>query len=428
MSPSDKCVYGVDESNMSYCVTDYGMLYAENCNIKYYDFETDHVYILCDKANCKHNDQTCAAWYENQSSLIGLALYQDACYMFQHNSADNTYDFIKTDFTGNNRQIIARLDIGEYNKNGSWILGGINTVNYCGNMVWFITNNTYMIENGPGAICSQIVGINLQNGSITTLNELSFDNINYSLKAISESYLVLEKNWCELELLSEADFNEECKKGTFEYYFNDSEEPYYDYYHQWYPLNSNQTTTILLYTIETGEMAVLEEFPTTLDFDDDGYVTGTLPRYVFNGAYNESFLCSELDRSDNVEHVFLWDVEKNKHTNVLDIQNGGIKFYGNASPNSVIFDDSQFLYITYNEEKSMNIFKFDLETMKSSPKLTEESLPATMQILSDAQDMFIIKKYNPAAIVVGDYASNLYKIYKEDYYNGNFDKAVKLNL
>lgn len=107
-SPTETRVYGVDAANKAYCVTDYGILYAENSNIKYYDFETDCAYILCDKANCSHNDNSCSAWYEDESALVGLALYQDACYMFRRNFETNTYDFIKSDFTGNQQQTIAR--------------------------------------------------------------------------------------------------------------------------------------------------------------------------------------------------------------------------------------------------------------------------------------------------------------------------------
>lgn len=425
---SDGYVCGVDETSMSYCITDYGMLYAENCTIKYYDFETNRVFILCDKANCSHQDKTCNAWYETPSALSGLALYQDACYMFRRNYISNTYDFVKTDFTGSNCRTIVQLDIGTYNKNGSWILSGIENVHYCGDMAWYVADYTYSSEDTPGIPYRQIAGIHLSTGSIVTINEPTFDGVNYSLEAISEHHIILKKQWSKLELLSESDFNKECEKGTFGNYFNDSEESYYDYYHKWYPLNSNQITTILLYTIKTGEMTVLEEFPATLDFNDDGYVTGTLPRYSFNGNYRGKFLCSELNRSANIERVFLWDVEKNTQTDVLSIQNGGIKLYGNISSLSVIFDESDFLYVTYNGEESMNIYKFDLDTMESSSKLTEEPLPVTMQVLADSQNMFIIKKYNLTAAVLGKYSSNLYKISKEDYYNGNFDKAVRLKL
>ena len=56
-----------------------------------------------------------------------------------------------------------------------------------------------------------------------------------------------------------------------------------------------------------------------LDTTEDGYVTGTMPRYVFNGVYYGTFLCSELFRESDTERVFLWDIEK--------IKFGGLYYY-----------------------------------------------------------------------------------------------------
>lgn len=430
LTDSDEIVRGVNELETAYCITEYGMLYPSNHTIRYYDFSTDSVYILCDKANCRHDSDTCGAWYEDPTLLNGLALYQNHCYMFRNNYMNNTWDFIRMDLTGNNIETITSLDSGSQDGDGGWLLAGINEAYYSGDMVWYVADYTYADKDGHIAGCRQYGGISLIDGSNIILNELTLDDIQFELKAITEKYIVLMKRSSDLELLSKTEFEQELKNGTFGDLFDDSDDPYYDYYRKWRPYNCNMTDSLLCYSIETGDSEISEELPTSFHTDNEGAVWQFDIQYLFLGEYNGKLLYNKLDWENDENpldtcHLFLWDIEENIKTEVMTFS-GGPALYGVGQYSPCIYDGSKFLYVTYENLKDpISYYEFDLDTMESSDKITEMTSGGDFHILGDTSDMFIARKSVSGFETFG---YEIYKISKEDFFAGKLDKAVKLRL
>lgn len=432
LTDSDELVCGVSETQTGYCITDYGILYPKNHAIRYYDFSTDGVYILCDKANCRHNSEKCSAWYEDSTLLEGLALYQNHCYMFRCNYTDNTWDFIRMDLTGNNVQTIASLDMGSQEGDGGWLLAGVSEAYYCEDTVWYSADYTYADKSGRTGGCRQYRGIRLTDGSHIVLNELTLDGTTFQLMAVTKKYILLNKRSSELKLLSNKDFEQEMENGTFGSLFDDSEDPYYDYYRKWWPYNGNMTDSFLRYSTETGEITVLEEFPTIFQTDDEGAVWQFNPQYYCVGEYKGMLLCNWIDwKSDeedplSVCQLFLWDIEKNTKTEVTSYHGGTALYGGDGEYTPAIYDGSKFLYVTYeNVTEPMDYLEFNLDTMESSSKLFELMYGSDFHILKDTPDMFVARKYID---VPGDSIYTIYIITKEDFYDGNLNKAIKLRL
>lgn len=445
---TDKVVVGVDELSLNFCITDQGMLYPMYNTIRYYDFETDNVYVLCDKANCRHSDESCGAWYDNPTSIRGLALYGDFCYRFQKNTEKNTWDFIRMDLTGGNIKTLASLDIGDYSPDGRWILSAISQAFYCGNTVWYSADYSYSEEkDGKSWHANSRVygGISLTDGSIITLNEPLNDGTVFQLQAVTMDKLLFMKRSPALPRLTPAGFSEELEKGTFgtdfdhisksdETDYGTFYDSYYEYYYfNWWPHHCEMTEEYILCSADTGEMSVLETFPALYDENEQGEIWDYHSRYFFVGEYDGKLLVDwtkweEGEKSLEECRLYLWDLEQNTKTAVCSFR-GGIGFYGgdDGEYNTHIYDNSKFLYCLYGEKDGdpMDFFEYDLETGESSEKLYELVYGGDFHVLGKTSDMFIVRK--PYELL-DTYGYEAYKISKDDYYAGRLDKAIKLKL
>ncbi len=247
------------------------------------------------------------------------------------------------------------------------------------------------------------------------------------LEAVTENYLIFSQQCHEIPLLTADEFAVECEKGTFGTLFGDSEDPYYEYYRKWYPYNNNQTERYLLYTINTGETSLLEEVPTQFQTNPEDDVWGTYPHYIFVGEYDGKLLCDEPIRENDDNHVFLWDMDTNTKSDVIYLENGGIMYYGQNTYDNSVVDGSSFFYIKNTSEHSADAFLFNLDTRQSSDKITELG-DDNLHLIAETSDMFICRTQVTIAQFTGTNLYTMYKISKEDYYNGDLDKAVKLNL
>lgn len=247
---ADRPVTGAVEYAYTYCYTEHGMLYPSGHLIRYYDFATDQAYILCDKANCSHGNEQCSAWYDDMTTPRGLAIYRDACYMFRDNYSDNTADFVSMDLTGNNQKTIAQFDLGNLEEEGGWQLNSIGDVYYVDDMVWFYTDYHYYTEEGVDAIARKYRGIRLSDGSQVTLEAPGHDSGSEMLllEMVTNDYLVFSQQHHGMPMLTKKEFEAECEKGVFGDFFEDSEDPYYDYYRIWYPYHNEQTERYFVYT------------------------------------------------------------------------------------------------------------------------------------------------------------------------------------
>lgn len=417
-------VLGADGLAETYSVSNQGIVYAEDNHVKYYDFSDEESYILCGRVNCTHDSETCSAWCNSYIDTVGFALYQNNFYMFRKNPEENTYDLICMDATGNNQKVIAQIDIGKAEE-GAWIATRLYNVYYYGDMAWISVNYQYVTKKEEARECIVYMGINLQDGKMTKVNEpiLTDTDSVYSMEGIIKGKPVLLKRQANLKILSEKEFESEYESGAFAGEIEGKEDLYYNYLYIWYPRNCGYTDTYIVYDPISGEETILEIAPALMSFGEDGNVESILPKYIFLGEYNGKLLCEEPDYTSH-ERVFLWDIENENQEDILEVENGGIVAAESGSILSVLYDSSKFLYSINTEDGRAQIFEYDISKGENRG-LFEDERNISFRIIREVQDSFIGKIYTLTATGM---RHEIYMISKEDYYSGNIKKAKKLKL
>lgn len=420
----DAVVYGANGWEESYSVSDYGILYAKNNVVRYYDLDADETYALCDKANCLHLSNKCAAWYRDWTAVNGIAYYQDGICLFKRNYDRNAYELIRMDVTGKNQKVIARLDIGDW-KSGSWYLSSLGDIYYNAGRAVVEANYTWVEGEGESSQtknCRQYLLIDMGDGAVTEVNEKAADSTVYRLLGISGDALFFMKTVPEIEELSEQEFEEAYASGAFrgKIHAEDPVERYLEYQGKWYPSHSNQKDVYIEYKIKESRETILEETPSLMTFDEDGYNTGTLSKYLVSGNFGQSYLVSEPDWDNENEAPFLWDLKKNQKTPLFTIEHGGTLAWETGSLALGIYDESKILYCQYTGETTADILEYDLKT-GASRELFEDVRNISFRIINVTEEFFIGKIYT-------DTGYDVYKIRREDYFAGNLDKVVKLRL
>ncbi|MGI6659064.1 MAG: hypothetical protein ACOX4N_06640 [Dethiobacteraceae bacterium] len=425
ISFSDDVVFGAGSFGFTYSVCEHGLFYHKDNKLQYYDFAAKEKYILCDKANCSHANASCSAWYENVHDATGLAMYGEKVYVIKLNSNSNKYELLSMDPTGNNQKVIYSLEIGDY-RAGSWVLDSIRYVYYAGGMAWLSADYQYIGEPAEessdfsDSAHTLIIGINLQDGTSITLNELSEAKAAYQLELVAKDYIVLRKDWQALEQLSQKAFAEAYEQGEFAE-FSSAADPYYEY-QVWYQDHSEPMYLYLIYDLRTGEVTEFERGKYKLNYDEDGHVGGVLPKYIFTGTYDGKLIYTVSDYEKN-NSLYTLDVKNNEREQLLAIENGGTlvtAMLGGVI--SSIIDGNKILYCLYTEQEKADILYYDLQT-KEHVALFQDDRRITFRLIGETSTKLIGIIYNPIT-----YNPTVYSIDKEDYYQGNLNAAEKLRL
>ena len=375
-----RMVVGVGEEMPGYFVTDTGILYAKNHNIRFYDVEKKQEYVLCDKLNCTHLTKDCSAFYNDADAMNGLALYHGSIYYFDKNEKKNCYELYRMNTVGNEKKVVAELEIGEI-KNNKWFMSGVQEVYYCGETVWFSVNYYYMDEKGNASSCVQWLGADLKNGKITEITQKRLEEINVQLVGVTEEYLVFQKN-----RMSETEERESYEA----------------------------------YEIGTGTMKVMEDNPTVMNCDREGNVIGTLSKYIFLGEYEDGFLCYEPDwnvgKQGNTVY-FVWNPQTNEKEEIYTLEKGTSISFGEGNVYDCIFEENKMLCLQYKENNKADIGLLDLET-KEYKALFEDTDNVTFRLVGKTENAFVGKIYN---LEENNSGYKIYSVNQEDYYAGSFD-------
>ncbi len=414
-------VGGVNEMLPAYCVTDHGMLYGKNNTIRYMDLNTDKEYILCDKANCLHLTTNCSAYYGNALKMTGLALYGDKVYYFDYDQEGNSYNFIKMDTDGNNKKILAKIDLGDY-KEGNWKFSSIQNAVYSDDMVWVESTSEYISEDLGNPSCRQWFGIQLDTGKITYLSELNLEESDCDILGFMDNKLLLAKRWANVKKLSKDEFEEQYKKGVFEGKLEGTAwDYYYEYANNWFFHNGDFREAYYVYDVDKKEEKLLEELPARIIYKEDGYSQGGFYNYLSYGEYDGGFLCEEVagswDEFEQYElNIFKWNLEDGSKTNVIHMEKAGIM--GSSDSYHHIIDDKYVLLKQHKENDVKEIGMMDLDNGSVQP-LFEQSGDVSYQFVGTSSDYYVIKD---------EYSTNffgakekIYKIKKEDYKKGKLN-------
>lgn len=420
----DGVIYGADGYGETYSVNEFGILYTKNNLICYCDIDTGETYALCGKSNCSHSNENCTAWYKEQTDINGVAFLGEKIYLLRKNYENNSYELLQMDVTGNNQKVICKIDIGSM-KEKTWVLTSIENVYYCSGNAILETNYMFVSENTEDKKRTELryYIIDLTTGIINEIKKNSSEESSkLTLIGISDTNLIFQECVNKEKLLSEDEFKEGYEHGEFDDISATLEidEAYFEYESKWYPKHCNPQERYIRYDIIDSKQIILEEGELLITFDEEGYELGELPRYTILGSYDQKYVVCAPNWEMKGEKIFLWDVEKNEKMPVLEIDDGGCLSWETGRISQAVFEDEKFLYCEYIDENSANIYIYNLKEEKKQ-KLYEDERNISFRIIDDTEDSFIGKKYSEDGY-------NLYIILKDDYYEGNINKAQKLKL
>lgn len=415
-------ICGASEAKNEYAVCEAGLFFLRNHNMQFYDREEKQVYVLCGKLNCRHNDSSCSAWYDQMGDAFGLAPHRGKVYVVIRNREKNTYDFTVMNLSGEERKVIASLDIGSYEE-GNWVISGQygEDIYYSGDMAWMVFQKEYVSDGQNSNIMgTQSIGINLEDGTVTELNEVSLDSERDGLafEAISENYVILSRENILDPKLSKEEFQRKYQKGEFtDPIFGEVDDPYDYYCNSWYPFSTRKSMDYLCYNVAEQTFKLLETAEMRPLLDENGDINGALSRYLFSGWYQGNIVCEKrLDDDSLIEELF-WDMDTGPKDPFLKFEEGGTLIVNNGgNVLECIINGSQLLYCKYLPEERAEIYMYDLET-GGNRLLFEDDRQISFRIFGETEDC-LWGKVNQGR--------DLCWILKEDYYNGRLDEVHKV--
>ena len=454
---SSPVVYGASQfanASDTYQVCESGILYLSSNLAQYYDFEAEQSYVLCNRANCRHNDTSCPAYAKGSDAMTGLAYFQDAVYLVRRNDDAGEYELLRLNLTSDTQEVVAALEIGSY-ENGEWVLERIGNVAYAGNHVWMEATYGYVSvdETGHGGIETETVvltGIDITTGEITRLNEVTDGNDSIGCKAVSEDYVVFERLWYDEPMLSESEFYEAAKRGEYAQdidldkyieeslkiyeneedayanaYENAYSEAYYNYRNEYQAAVPKQYAD-MIYEVSTGALTEFDSGECFKELDEDGIVTGEWAPYIFEGIDGDTLLYGSMYEYiyEDSDTQYAYSFSNGTREALFTYPTGGA-FYCFADEHVALCRDYR------REENQALFFYYDLETGERTDLFLDD-INTTFQMIGYTQDRYLGLIYNDPVMSLdvfdGAYFGTLHQISKKDFESGNLDAAEKISL
>jgi hypothetical protein len=381
--------------------------------------------VLCDKANCRHSDKSCGAWYEFMFDATGFAMYGDRLYVVQKNAANNSYDLVSMDVTGNDRKVVRSLDIGDYTS-GAWVLSGIERAYYFRGAAVLVAKYAYIQGEhnlgSDGTSSTQILEISLSDGTYHALNELSAEDGDYTItvELVSDEYIIFEKQWSEPSLLAEAEFEDEVERGGFPEFSGDPD-PYYRYT-LWHQNNCEYLYLDVIYDRASGEFATFDQGKCTILYEPDGQYSSRLPKNFFGGGYAGDILYGGLDFEDKRSPIYRGGAQRDESDLLFEVENGGFLLASNFSGlMNLVVDRERLLYCKYKDDGMADIYEYSLNTGEHAYLYTDKR-NITFRLIGESSGKYIGKMYSNMDIIP------VYAIDKDAYNNGNFSAAKRCRM
>lgn len=433
ISNTKSIIYGADEYG-GICCLDNGLIYIQDKIINFYDIENDKIHPLCSRVNCTHAGIDCPAFIDDDTTVNGLAYYNDKVYAFYDSFEKNSVEFIQMNLDGTNKKNIYHMDKGDF-KPDTWQINCIeDQVYYSNGVVWFSINWDYIIDrNETKNGYSQLCCIKLDNGKLLSISDRSDDKTNYVYSYFINDFAIFCKKQVDKARLSESSFYKQYNDGAYKDLVGDeSLDLYYRYllsFNSQYP----ERYEYLCYDINNQKITSLESGDSIPIYDDsndkNSMIFGYADPYLFCGEYDKKLLVSnyiENINENNESEFYLWNFENNTKTKLSKINMHGVysvSNFGNLFDN--IFDNSKMFYSVYKENDMMDFYCYDFNTSEST-FLFEDKQYLSWRPQYETDEFFLCQKGDPN--IFGEEVEDLYKISKDDYLNGNFKNAKKIKL
>ena len=411
----------------NHCVTESGLFYLKDGQMKYYEFASKQSYVLCGRANCRHKDESCPAYYdwEKINSVVGLAMVGDARYVVKRNEEENTYDLLQTDLYGEQQKVIYSLDIGDYQP-GNWAVLEVSHVYYTQDMAWLTVIYQYMQESGS-SISSQngVIGVRLSDGEELYHSAMELNGGSYNIALLSADYAILQKEWDEVPQISEEEFYVAMGAGEYAEY-SDNSNPYEAYYNDWFSGKRQPMYEFDLYDVASGQTTMMDSGEMRLFYSENGDLQGLATNRSYMGqCYDGRILYYEWGPNFSFDHggstdVYSWDPVTGDVKTILHMDNGYICTINSQGETYIELTNHgrQFYYYMPTEDnEEYMMYAYDLE-MDESETLFSSDNPNKFNLWGETENTYF-----------GSFdGMSFYLISKEEYRKGNFNAAEKLVL
>ncbi|HZK35047.1 MAG TPA: DUF3502 domain-containing protein [Bacillota bacterium] len=213
---NEKDAYSIGSPNHFMGINGEGILHEVDGVLWFYDFDSEHRIVLCNKPDCVHEpynyktntNPTCSAVLPDEGMLSGYGLHNDYLYMFSEYNINYTTVYRQRP-DGDGRMKLAELD---------WGVSNFHDIIFSDNRAYFVGVEYIMDEYGTGSSSDQklvIINLDLENGNVQELTEVKYDNLCH----IGQLYLYGDKLYYEYTYYDEGmDFlAENAMNMQFEY-------------------------------------------------------------------------------------------------------------------------------------------------------------------------------------------------------------------
>lgn len=392
-------------------VSEQGIFYIRNdMLLGFYDYAARKEFIMCDQANCRHDDSSCSAYIADSGSITGYACYRGAIYVFQEQRDAASMVLLSMDAGGRNRKTVASLPIAADGPTG-WMLTKIDSVYYGEGFAWFRAHYSKHTKEGTARnaeSAAQLLAIDLGTGRIYELTDRLDEQTRATFEIIGDGYAVYEVTSRTTPILSEAEYYEQT--GTAGDYPS-----YVEHYYS----TTDSKGAIYFFSTQTKQASVFWEGLLTniyREAEPDRIWYQATP-YLFYGfwrgsaLYNASYCTNSIDTELRASNL-----NTGESAAVLTIQNGDALGSYMGEIISTVYQGHILYYLVYEGEERCVIHRYDLNTQEDTVLFTDIR-QVSFRIISDTSDK-LIGTMNEG--------QNLCWISKDEFEAGNLKAAVRI--
>lgn len=406
-----------------------GILRIKDGHLSFFDYDTKKDYVLCSKANCSHVTLKCSGTYDGSRGATGLAEHGGKIYCLLRNTDENTYDMVQMDLDGGNRKTIAAINQGDAAA-GKWLASlDSSDVYYCQGMALTVIQCQYQAEDRDeeDIYTGQCIAVDLHRGDVIEVSQRQKEEVNCFIDSVGEDGAVIRLQGYEKPILARKEFYQQFEQGVFDKMkkISDAADPYTGY-QEWYWNNTPEWYEFVFFDLKTGESWTLEKGKMVKLYDDQGQVQGAKPPYSVLGWYDGDLILDTYEEAWNEEegvtdivknNVYRWNIKTNKKEKLLTVEDGYV-FDAGGLDNSSVVEGDKLLYLVRKPKLKADYFCFDLKTGEAQ-FMYEDKRNVPYRIIGETSDSFIYYTYDGSK-------TKMYKIAKDDYFHGNFDKSERL--
>lgn len=424
----DVVVQGANDSS-TFSIGLNGIFRIRENHLLFFDYDSKEEYVICSRANCRHNNENCSGWYSGYHGALGFAEYNGYLYCFIDNQEKNLYEFIRMNRDGSQRKVIAEIDHGD-SAPGNWEmkLSAFNFY-YAGNKVITTLDWNYNpIDNSKREIqTTQSIAIDLKSGKIIDITDRIKKEVHCFIDAISKDYCVVNISGYKETELTEKAFYEKYEQGEFDgnAEIKKADNPYEAYY-DWYVNNTNQWYKLVLFDLNSEEATLLQEGILENIRDENGKVRAASQPFNVCSLYKDNIIIDTFEEALIEDEgylgvvknkVYKWNIKSGEKELLLNLENGYV-FDAGGINEGIIVDRDYLLFLKRTPDLKAEYYSYNLKTGEEN-LLYEAERNVPYRIIGETEDSFIYYTFD-------DTKKSMYMMKKSDYYKGNFENSVRL--